>query len=48
MSKCTLRGTNRKKIKKSGFRSRMKTKPGRSIINSKRKKRRNKICVSVK
>ena len=45
MSKCTLRGTNRKKIKKSGFRSRMKTKQGRNILSSRRKKRRNQISV---
>ena len=45
MSKCTLKGTNRKKIKRSGFRSRMKSKQGRNILNSKRKKHRNKVSV---
>nr|YP_009546589.1 ribosomal protein L34 [Gelidium kathyanniae]AYO27937.1 ribosomal protein L34 [Gelidium kathyanniae] len=43
MSKVTSTGTNRKKLKKSGFRARMKTKQGQRILNSRRKKRRKKI-----
>ena len=45
MTQRTLRGTNLKKIRTSGFRSRMKTKTGRRIINSRRKKGRNKLTV---
>lgn len=43
MSKATLRGTNRKKLKKSGFRARMKTKQGQKVLNFRRRKRRRKI-----
>nr|YP_010903604.1 ribosomal protein L34 [Hypnea wynnei]WCH56456.1 ribosomal protein L34 [Hypnea wynnei] len=43
MSKSTLRGSNRKRIKKSGFRARIKTPSGRRILNKKRKKGRKKI-----
>nr|YP_009244128.1 ribosomal protein L34 [Gelidium elegans]AMK96370.1 ribosomal protein L34 [Gelidium elegans] len=43
MSKATLRGTNRKKLKKSGFRARMKTKQGQKVLNLRRKKGRKKI-----
>ena len=45
MTKRTLRGTNLKKIRTSGFRSRMASKPGRRIINARRKKGRNKLTV---
>ena len=47
MTQRTLRGTNLKKIRTSGFRSRMKTKTGRRIINSRRKKGRNKLTVQL-
>nr|YP_010902810.1 ribosomal protein L34 [Hypnea flava]WCH54864.1 ribosomal protein L34 [Hypnea flava] len=43
MSKGTLHGSNRKRIKKSGFRARTKTPSGRRILNRKRKKGRKKI-----
>ena len=37
------KGTNIKKIRKSGFRARMKTANGKNIINSKRNKQRHHI-----
>nr|YP_009295546.1 50S ribosomal protein L34 [Mastocarpus papillatus]AOL58030.1 50S ribosomal protein L34 [Mastocarpus papillatus] len=43
MTKSTLRGTNRKKIRKSGFLVRMKTVSGRRIINARRRKRRKRV-----
>nr|WCH55262.1 ribosomal protein L34 [Hypnea brasiliensis] len=43
MSKGTLQGSNRKRIKKSGFRARKKIPSGRRILNRKRKKGRKKI-----
>nr|YP_007947718.1 ribosomal protein L34 [Neoporphyra haitanensis]YP_009244710.1 ribosomal protein L34 [Pyropia pulchra]YP_010925505.1 chloroplast 50S ribosomal protein L34 [Neoporphyra dentata]ALL97156.1 ribosomal protein L34 [Pyropia endiviifolia]AGG36967.1 ribosomal protein L34 [Neoporphyra haitanensis]AMK96952.1 ribosomal protein L34 [Pyropia pulchra]WKD83737.1 chloroplast 50S ribosomal protein L34 [Neoporphyra dentata]BCA87219.1 ribosomal protein L34 [Neoporphyra dentata] len=46
MTKRTLQGSKRKKIKVSGFRARMKTPCGRSILNSRRRKGRKKIMVS--
>jgi large subunit ribosomal protein L34 len=45
MTKRTLRGTNLKKIRTSGFRTRMESKAGRRIINARRKKGRNKLTV---
>jgi len=45
MTKRTLRGTNLKKIRISGFRSRMESKTGRRIINSRRRKGRKKLTV---
>jgi large subunit ribosomal protein L34 len=45
MTKRTLRGTNLKKIRTSGFRSRMESKSGRRVINSRRKKGRRKLTV---
>ena len=45
MTKRTLRGTNLKKVRVSGFRQRMASKTGRRIINSRRKKGRNKLTV---
>ena len=45
MTKRTLRGTNLKKVRTSGFRSRMASKNGRRILNSRRKKGRNKLTV---
>ena len=45
MTKRTLRGTNLKKVRVSGFRSRMASKTGRKIINARRKKGRNKLTV---
>jgi large subunit ribosomal protein L34 len=45
MTKRTLRGTNIKRIRTSGFRSRMASKTGRRIIKARRKKGRNKLTV---
>ena len=45
MTKRTLRGTNLKKIRTSGFRSRMATKAGRRVINARRRKGRAKLTV---
>ena len=45
MTKRTLRGTKLKKVRMSGFRSRMASKTGRKIINLRRKKGRNKLTV---
>ena len=45
MTKRTLRGTNLKKLRTSGFRSRMESKTGRIIINARRKKGRTKVTV---
>lgn len=39
-------GTRLKKVKKSGFRIRMKSKSGQKIINNKRKKKRKSINIS--
>mgnify|MGYP006159715935 CR=1 FL=1 len=43
MTQRTLRGTNIKKIKTSGFRSRMASKTGSRILNSRRRKGRLKL-----
>jgi len=45
MTKRTLRGTRLKKIRTSGFRTRMETKAGRRVINARRNKGRNKLTV---
>nr|YP_009257467.1 50S ribosomal protein L34 [Coeloseira compressa]ANH09550.1 50S ribosomal protein L34 [Coeloseira compressa] len=45
MSKQTLQGTKLKKIRKSGFRSRMKTSAGRRVIKSRRSKKRLKVAI---
>uniref|UniRef100_UPI0030031CC3 ribosomal protein L34 n=1 Tax=Anunuuluaehu liula TaxID=3049639 RepID=UPI0030031CC3 len=45
MTKSTLKGTNRKRICKSGFRARMKTVTGRRIIKARRKKGRKRIAL---
>ena len=43
MTKRTLQGTYLKKVKVSGFRSRMASKTGRKIISAKRKKGRKEL-----
>jgi large subunit ribosomal protein L34 len=48
MTKRTLEGTNRKSLKKSGFRARMKTKNGQNIINARRKKNRARLAKNKK
>jgi len=45
MTKRTLRGTNLKRIKTSGFRLRMESKTGRRIVNARRRKGRKKLTV---
>ena len=45
MSQRTLRGTISKKVRTSGFRSRMSSKSGRRVINARRKKGRAKLTV---
>jgi large subunit ribosomal protein L34 len=45
MTKRTLRGTRLKKVRVSGFRSRMRTKTGRRILNARRSKGRVKLTV---
>nr|YP_010336714.1 ribosomal protein L34 [Stylonema alsidii]UNJ15120.1 ribosomal protein L34 [Stylonema alsidii] len=46
MTKRTLEGTKRKKIRTSGFRQRMKTPSGRRIIKARRSKGRKSLTVS--
>jgi large subunit ribosomal protein L34 len=45
MTKRTLRGTNLKRVKTSGFRIRMDSKTGRRILNARRRKGRKKLTV---
>nr|BED43098.1 ribosomal protein L34 [Pyropia sp. Myanmar_A]BED43295.1 ribosomal protein L34 [Pyropia sp. Myanmar_B]BED43492.1 ribosomal protein L34 [Pyropia sp. Myanmar_C] len=45
MTKRPLQGSKRKKVKLSGFRARMKTPCGRSILSNRRRKRRKRIMV---
>ena len=45
MTKRTLLGTRLKKVRVSGFRSRMRTKTGRRILNARRSKGRVKLTV---
>jgi large subunit ribosomal protein L34 len=45
MTQRTLRGTRLKKVRTSGFRSRMATKTGSRIINARRRKGRAKLTV---
>jgi large subunit ribosomal protein L34 len=45
MTKRPLGGTNRKAIRVSGFRARMKTNSGKQIIKARRKKGRKKLSI---
>jgi large subunit ribosomal protein L34 len=45
MTQRTLHGTRLKKVRVSGFRSRMSTKAGRRVINARRRKGRAKLTV---
>ena len=44
--KRTLGGSNRKKIKTSGFRARLKSKVGRNVLKRRRLKGRKKLAPS--
>jgi len=46
MSKHTLNGRRRKVIKTSGFRARMATKTGRTILKNRRRKGRWNLTIS--
>jgi len=45
MTKRTLRGTNLKRVRTSGFLTRMESKTGRRVLNARRKKGRKKLTV---
>ena len=45
MSKRTLRGTNLKKARVSGFRARIKTAAGRAVIKARRKRGRKHLTT---
>jgi large subunit ribosomal protein L34 len=45
MTKRTLEGTSRKRKRVSGFRTRMRTKTGRRVINARRRKGRLRLAV---
>lgn len=48
MTKRTLEGTKRKSIRTSGFRARMQTATGRSILRSRRQRKRKILTKSDK
>ena len=45
MTKRPLGGTNRKSLRVSGFRARMKTSAGRNIIRARRKRGRKNLSI---
>ncbi|MGF1495151.1 MAG: 50S ribosomal protein L34 [Microcoleaceae cyanobacterium] len=45
MAQQTLRGTSRKRKRVSGFRVRMRTRTGRSVVRARRKKGRARLAV---
>jgi large subunit ribosomal protein L34 len=45
MTKRTLGGTKRKAIRVSGFLTRMKTKNGRKVISTRRRKKRKQLSI---
>ncbi|MGY4590242.1 large subunit ribosomal protein L34 [Thermostichus sp. MS-CIW-40] len=46
MTQRTLRGTNRRRIRVSGFRARMRTASGRQVLRQRRAKGRYRLAVS--
>lgn len=46
MTKRTLRGTSRKRLRTSGFRTRMRTKNGQAVVKARRKRGRHRLTVS--
>jgi len=48
MAQRPLGGTNRKAIRKSGFRARLKTHSGRQVIANRRKRGRKRLSLSQK
>jgi len=46
MTQRTLRGTNRRRIRVSGFRARMRTASGRQVLRRRRAKGRYRLAVS--
>lgn len=46
MTKRTLRGTTRKKLRTSGFRARMRSRTGQAIVKARRKRGRYRLTVS--
>lgn len=46
MTKRTLRGTNLKKARTSGFRARLKTATGRKVLKARRQRKRKHLAMS--
>lgn len=44
-TKRTLKGTNKKAVKKSGFRARMSTKSGLKVLSNRRRKGRKRLTI---
>ncbi|HEY9705127.1 MAG TPA: 50S ribosomal protein L34 [Allocoleopsis sp.] len=47
MTKRTLEGTRRKKVRTSGFRARMRSHTGRKVIKARRARGRHRLSVST-